>query len=116
VSRFRRAVAAGAGVAVGTFLLLAASSALLANSASASPAPGSNLLANGNFEAGFVNGGTPPDWTVTDLGAEPHPYEASIETDNSAAPEYPPPPGGPGPNGISVETFYKQEAASEWRA
>ena len=107
MSRIRGAVAAAAGVAVSMFLLLPGSSALLANSASASPAPGSNLLANGNFEAGFVNGGTPPDWTVTDLGAETHPYEASIETDNSAAPEYPPPPGGPGPDGISVETFYE---------
>ena len=59
MSRIRRAVAAGAGVAASMFLLLPGSSALLANSASASPAPGSNLLPNGNFEAGFVNGGTP---------------------------------------------------------
>jgi hypothetical protein len=98
MSGFRRAAASGAGALL---LLL-----LVVTPASASPAAGTNLLVNGNFETGFANGANPPDWTLTDLGAETDPYDATIDTDNASGP-YPPPAGGPDPDGIADEAFYE---------
>jgi hypothetical protein len=110
MSRFRRNVARSAGVAAATlFLLLHV--VLVASPASADPAPGSNLLVNGNFGTGFVNGHTPPDWTLTDLGAETNPYDASIDTDNASGP-YAPPAGGPDPEGVADEAFYEAGSAT----
>ncbi len=107
--RFRRALASIVGVSA-TVLLLVPLSLLLSSPASAQPAPGTNLLVNGNFETNFVNGGTPTGWSKTDLGAETDPYSASIETDNASGP-YPPPAGGPDPEGIADEDFYEAGSA-----
>jgi hypothetical protein len=107
MSRFRRAVASSAGVAGSMLLILVLLLVPRTGPAGANPAPGTNLLANGNFETGFVQGASPPpDWTLTDLGAETDPYSASIETWNAQG-EYAPPAASPDPQGISDEVFYE---------
>ncbi len=79
---------------------------MFATPASANPAPGTNLLENGNFETPNVNGEPPMGWSLTDLGAETDPYSASIDTYNASG-EYKPPAGDPDPLGVADEVFYE---------
>jgi hypothetical protein len=101
------------GVALGAVAGVAALSGT-ALAAPATPAPGTNLIVNGNFAKpgpAKHEGATPSHWKLVDLGAETKPFDASIGAYNAKG-EFPPPKGNPNKKDIAVEVFYEAGTAT----
>jgi hypothetical protein len=104
-----KAVGAAFGAVAGLLVMGGTASA-----APATPAPGTNLIKNGNFESPSLpahEGATPTHWTLVNLGAETKPYAASIGVYNAAG-KYPPPKGNPNAKDVAVEVFYQAGTAT----
>jgi hypothetical protein len=85
-----------------------------AAAAPAAPAPGTNLIRNGDFAKpgpAKHEGATPTDWKLVDLGVETDPYDAAIGVYNKKG-EYPPPKGNPNSKDIADEVFYEAGSAT----
>jgi hypothetical protein len=103
---------AAAGLAGSVVVLVP--TADIASATPSLPAPGTNLIVNGNFyKPGPANheGATPTHWKLVDLGAETHPYDAAIGAYNAKG-KYPPPPGNPDPKDVADEVFYEAGTAT----
>jgi hypothetical protein len=109
-----RGKAAGAAFGAVAGLLIMGGTASAATATPATPAPGTNLIKNGNFASPSLpanEGATPTHWTLVNLGAETHPYDASIGVYNSKG-TYPPPKGNPNAKDVAVEVFYEAGTAT----
>jgi hypothetical protein len=98
--------------AVAGFMVLGGTAA--AAPALSTPAPGTNLIVNGNFakpSAAKHEGANPKDWTLVNLGAETMPYDAALGVYNAKG-KYPPPKGNPNKSDVACEVFYEAGTAT----
>jgi hypothetical protein len=78
------------------------------------PAPGTNLIHNGNFSKPKVathEGAVPTGWKAVDLGAEKKPFNDAIGIYNAKG-KFPPPAGNPNKSDIACEDFYEGGTAT----
>jgi hypothetical protein len=109
ISTYRRGIWLGRATAGAASVL--AGAMLFAGPASASPAPGTNLLINGNFHTSFSENSQPVDWNLLYLGAETAPYDATINAYDENG-QYPPPSGNPDSLDTADEAFYEAGSAT----